>query len=920
MRGKLRARKLNTPSAAAIAAALVFGLVSGAAFGTLSAQGMPTSERGAAALGSVLAGIGTTSRVLSVAAHPDDEDTQFIAWLTRGRHVETAYLSLTRGDGGQNLLGNELGEALGAIRTQELLSARRIDGGRQYFSRAYDFGFSKNAEETLEHWPKDTILGDVIRVVRAFRPQVMVAFFSGTPRDGHGHHQISGMLAREAYELSGDTIRFPVAGYGAPWTVAKFYRSSRQNPAGASLRMNVGEYDAVLGRSYYEIAAESRSQHKSQGFGVLQRKGVIMDAVVREAARVGPADSTKEMSIFDGIDTTWARLGPSAAKPAVVQLLDSASTAIAQARTVWRANDPTATIAPLARALGQLRRARGMVPAAPVYIARQGMGAGVLQLPTMGVRPSGASASGTALAAAQQSAELADALALTEARTETALALAAGIAVEATAPKATFPVREAAKLLVSDSLPVSVTVFNRGRVPVKFMYAIMRDTPQSSGGNAERNIVIEPDSALTVQRFAIAYEPTAPWWRVNGRKQQDWFQTPIDARDEAQQQERTAPIARAVVEIAGVPVSISVPVVNRYADPIKGDQQVLVAAVQGITIGLENSMEYIRAGVRVERDLRIRIQSAYDSAANVVVTLDLPKGLVADSSARTRLLAPGAAATIVFRLRGMLPAGRHQIGAFANHDNVVSTTGYFTINYDHINAQRIYRASGMYLSAVSVKIPPRAHVGYIVGVGDRGLDALEQLDVQVEKIDPAAIGVTDLSRFTAIVVGPRAYETSETLVKANPRLLDYANRGGTLVVQYGAQDMSKYPVTPYPLAWTRPAARVTMENAPVRMLKSDAPLLTLPNKIGADDWKDWVQERATYMPTTIDPRYTSLLGMNDPNEPENLGALLQAKVGKGRYVYVTLALFRQLPNGVPGAARILMNLINAPPSAVPPKM
>ncbi len=919
MRGKIRARKLNTLSAAAFAAALVFGLVPSAASRPLSAQGMPTSERGAAALGSVLAGIGTTGRVLTVAAHPDDEDTQFIAWLTRGRHVETAYLSLTRGDGGQNLLGNELGEALGAIRTQELLAARRIDGGRQYFSRAFDFGFSKNAEETLEHWPKDTILGDVIRVVRAFRPQVMVGFFSGTPRDGHGHHQISGMLAREAYELSGDTIRFPVAGFGAPWTVAKFYRSSRQNPAGASLRMNVGEYDAVLGRSYYEIAAESRSQHKSQGFGVLQRKGVIMDAVVREAARVGPADSTKETSIFDGVDTTWARLGVLAAKPAVTQLLDSAHAAIAEARSVWRATDPTASIVPLARALGQVRRARALVPAAPVYIARRGMSsAGVEQLPTMGVRPSGA-ASTVALASVQQGAELADALALTDARTETALALAAGIAVEATAPKATFPVREAAKLLVSDSLPVSVTVFNRGRLPVKLLYAMTRDTPRSNSAD-ERNLVIAPDSALTVQRFAVAFEPTAPWWRVSGRKQQDWFQTPIDARDESQQQEKTATIVRAVIEIAGAPVSILAPVVNRFADPIKGDQQVMVAAVKGITIGLENVIEYIRAGVPVERDLRIRIQSAYDSAAKVEVTLDLPKGLTADSSARTRLLAPGAAATVVFHLRGTLPPGRHQIGAFANHDKVISTTGYFTINYEHINAQRIYSASGMYLSAVNVKIPPRAHVGYIVGVGDRGLDALQQLDVNVERIDPAAIGVTDLSRFTAIVVGPRAYETSEMLVRANPRLLDYANRGGTLVVQYGAQDMSKYPVTPYPLAWTRTAARVTMENAPVRIIKPDAPMLTLPNKIGADDWKDWVQERATYMPTTIDPRYTSLLGMNDPNEPENLGALLEAKVGKGRYVYVTLALFRQLPNGVPGAARILMNLINAPPTAVPPKM
>ncbi len=911
-----RARRLGTHSAAAIAAALVFG----ASVRTLAAQGMPTAERGAAALGSVLAGIGTTGRVLTVAAHPDDEDTQFITWLTRGHHVETAYLALTRGDGGQNLLGNELGESLGAIRTQELLAARRIDGGRQYFSRAFDFGFSKNAEETLEHWPRDTILGDVIRVVRAFRPHVMVGFFSGTPRDGHGHHQISGILAREAYELAADTVRFPVAGFGRPWTPSKFYRSARQNPAGASLRMNTGEYDPLLGRSYYEIAAESRSQHKSQGFGVLQRKGVVMDAVLREATRVGPADSTKERTLFDGIDTTWTRLGRIAAPPAVAQLLDSVSAAVAEARSVWRANDPTATIAPLARALSQLRRARVLVPVAPVYIVRTGAGLDASPLPTVSVRTGDGARGGNGLAMTQRDLELADALALTAARAEQALTLAAGIAVEATAPKATFPVREAAKLSVSDSLPVTVTVFNRGRVPVKFLYALMRDTPQANSTDAERNVMIAPDSALSVQRFAIAYEPTAPWWRVNGRKQQDWFQAPIDARDEAQQQERTAMTARAVLEIAGVSVSIAVPVVNRFADPIKGDQQVMVAAVKGITIGLENVIEYIRAGVPVERDLRVSIQSAYDSAAKVEVTLDLPKGLVADSSARTRELAPGAAATVVFRLRGTLPPGRHQIGAFATHEKVVSTTGFYAITYDHINTQRIYGSSGMYLSAVSVKIPPRARVGYIVGVGDRGIEGLQQLDVTVEKLDPSAITGTDLTRFTAIVVGPRAYEASDVLVKANPRLLEYANRGGTLIVQYGAQDMSKFPVTPYPLAWTRPAARVTMENAPVRALKPDAPLLTLPNKIGPDDWKDWVQERATYMPTTIDPRYTSLLGMNDTNEPENLGGLLEAKVGKGRYMYVTLALFRQLPNGVPGAARILMNLINAAPPAVAPKM
>ncbi len=891
-------------SAAAIAAALVVGSAASASMipvRTIAAQGMAVPDRGAAALGSVLAGIGTTGRVLTVAAHPDDEDTQFIAWLTRGRHVETAYLSLTRGDGGQNLIGNELGEGLGTIRTQELLSARRIDGGRQYFSRAFDFGFSKDAEETFEHWPKDTILGDVIRVVRAFRPHVMVGFFSGTPRDGHGHHQVSGILAREAYELAADTMRFPVAGFGMPWTVSKFYRSARQNPNAASLRMNVGEYDPLLGRSYYEIAAESRSQHKSQGFGVLQRKGTIMDAVLREASRVGPKDSTQERSLFDGVDTTMAAVRARLSDEGKTWL-DSATRSIALAKSVYRADDPTPTVGPLARALYALRRAQRGVSQPPALLS-----------PTIGRAPT-VMRTGRA---GVLDADVWDALALTTARTEQALVLAAGVAVEATAPKATFPVRDAAKTTVNDSLPVTVTMFNRGRTTVRFIgaQAYAREVPASDSGR-----LVAPDSDVTVQRFAVATNITTPWWRFNGRQGGDWFQTPIDSRDEQQQQDRSAATVRALLQVGGANVSVTIPIVNRFADPIKGDQQVPIAAVPGITIGLENVFEYMRAGVPVERDLRVAVRSAYESVAHVVVKLDLPKGLVADSAERVRDLAAGGSATVVFRLHGVVQPGKLELLATATHDGVTSSTGYYTVAYDHINAQRLYGTSGMYLSAVSVKLPPRARVGYIVGAADRGIDALQQLDVSVEKLEPSAISATDLSRFTAIVVGPRAYESSDVLVKQNPRLLDYANKGGTLVVQYGAQDMSRFPVTPYPMTWTRPAARVTIEQAPVRVLQPNAPLLSMPNKLGDDDWKNWVQERATYMPSTFDKRYTPMLGMHDPGEPENQGGLLEAKVGKGRYVYVTLALFRQLPNGVPGAARILLNLINATPTVVQPKM
>lgn len=872
-------------SAAAIAAALLAG---GRA---VSAQNVAL-DRGAAALGSTLAGIGTTGRVLTVAAHPDDEDTPIIAWLAKGRHVETAYLSLTRGDGGQNLIGNELGEALGAIRTQELLSARRIDGGRQYFTRAYDFGFSKKAEETYLHWPKDSILGDVVRVVRAFRPHVMVAFFSGTPRDGHGHHQVSGLLAREAYDLAADTVRFPVKGFGLPWSPQKFYRSSRQAPDSATLRVNVGEYDALLGRSYYEIAAESRSQHKSQGFGVLQRKGTILGFLTREAARAGPENVRIEQSLFDGVDTTWAALRgklPAASQP----VLDSALRTIGAARSMYRADDPSPIVTPLASALRQLRAVRNA----------SGRGPGIL----ISGRP-GSPSSLSSRAPDEAPPALWDALVTTIDRVERALVLAAGVAVEATAPRATYPVREAVKIAVNDSMPVTITVFNRGRAPVQLLNATVAGLGRRPGEAGD--LMINPDSASVLTRWAVAFQANSPWWRAFGRKQQDWFQAPIDARTEAQQEEQRATIVQARLAIAGEVVTVNEAVVYRFADPIKGDQQVPVSAVPGITVNLGSTMEYIRAGVPVERYVPVRVQSSYPHDTKVLVKLELPDGLKADSVERERTLGPDGVSILTFRVRGMVKEGRLELVALALHDGAMSTSSVYNIQYEHITPMRLYGGSGMYLSAVNVKIPARARVGYIKGVGDTGLEALEQLDIAVEKIEPSTLGSTDLSRFTSIVVGPRAYEASEVLVRHNARLLDYANKGGTLVVQYGAQNMNAFPgLTPYPLQWTPRAARVTMEQAPVKVLQPAHPLLNAPNKLSDRDWADWVQERATYMPSTIDKRYTALLSMSDPEEPEQRGGLLVAPVGKGRYVYVTLALFRQLPNGVPGAARILANLV-----------
>ena len=785
---------------------------------------------------------------------PTTKDTQFIAWLARGRHVETAYLSLTRGDGGQNLIGNELGELLGVIRTQELLSARRIDGGRQYFTRAYDFGFSKNAEETFQHWPRDSVLGDVVRVVRSFRPQVMVAFFTGTPRDGHGHHQVSGILAREAYDAASDTVRFPVATFGAAWTPLKFYRSARSNPAAATVHMNVGEYDPLLGRSYYEIAAESRSQHKSQGFGVLQRKGEIDDALTREESRVNASTpAAQEKSLFDGVDTTWSHLGKLSGSQAVSASLDSANAMMREARILFRASNPTPTIKPLAEALRLVKSA--------------------------------SSASSAQLAGNSAMTELADALSLTAQRLQEALTLAAGVAVEAIAPTAIFPVRDPAKRNVNDSLPVEITVFNRGDMAVSMIDAdidpIGGRRPGSNGRDSAQMKEKGEHAAGTsfsVARYAVAYAPTTSWWREAPRVG-DLFSVPIGSADEMEHETRTAVNARVRLNIAGEEVDVVVPVVYRFADPVKGDQQVAVNAVPGITIGLGTSLEYIRAGVPVEREFHVNIRSAYAGAATVTVRLQLPDGLKADSVSRTRVLTPDAPqATLVFRTRGTVSEGRLQMGAIADHENRSSLTGYYTIDYDHITLQREYAPSGMWLQAVDVKLPARAHVGYIAGVGDAGLEAIHELDVPVEPLDPAALPTTDLSRFTSIVLGPRAYEASKLLTANNARLLDYVNKGGTLVVQYGQYEMMRPGIMPYPIELSRPAERVTLENAPVTVTNPTADLLNRPNKIGPADWEGWVQERATYMPSKVAPEYRTFLSMHDPDEPLNSNGLLQATV------------------------------------------
>ncbi len=724
-------------------------------------------------------------RVLWIGAHPDDEVNKFIAWLARGRNVETAYMSLTRGDGGQNLIGNELGEALGVVRTEELLAARRIDGAHQYFGREYDFGFSKSAEETLRHWPRDSVLGDIVTVVRAFRPHIVVTTFSGTPRDGHGQHQVSALLGREAYQLAADTVRFPISRFGSPWLPLKLYRYGPFGGGTGTVAINVGEYVRSLGLSSSELASDSRSQHKSQGEGQLRRKGVQWLTLERLDSRVRTSSPDgHEKSMFEGIDTVRVvvadgRIAPPDTFPVV------ALEAVAQRRTV---------------ALG-------------------------------------------------------------------------------------------------DSVRVSMAVFNRGTVPVTL-----------TGPTDNQSHTILPDSSFGWTTFLAGREITQPWWLATPRTG-DMFSTPV-SRIAEDDRERLH-WARASVRFpgAGSDLELRAPIVYHYADSARGDTQVPLTIAPGISLAFEHGTELARAGGQINRRMKLTLRSAFADSVTVTTRLRLPAGLSADSVQRVLRIGPGGTRVLSFDVSGRLASGSHEITAEASANGQTFDTGFVPIEYPHITPQRIYHAARVQVNAVDVRLPARLKVAYIQGSGDNVAPMLEQIGVPVTIVRPEDLPEIDLGMFSAVVIGPRAYQVNEALMENNGYLLGYVRNGGRLVVQYGRSEMLKPGVMPYPIQRRAVPERVTDENAPVRILDSSASLLNTPNRITQKDFDGWVQERATYMPSAFDAHYSAFLEMNDPGEAPNRAAILAASYGRGSYIYVPLAMFRQIPAAVPGAVRIFANLL-----------
>jgi LmbE family N-acetylglucosaminyl deacetylase len=827
-------------------------------------------DRGAIDLAENVRALGTTARVLMIGAHPDDEDTQLIAWLAKGRHVETAYLSLTRGDGGQNLIGNELGTQLGMIRTEELLAARRIDGGRQYFARAFDFGFSKTLEETKQRWPHDSILKDMVAIVRAFRPHVIVDVWTGTPADGHGHHQYAGVLGREVFDAAADSVRFPPASVGGlrPWATPKFYRGRRANGA---LQFNVGEFDPLMGQSYSEIATVSRSQHRSQGQGALPQPGPRFDGVQLEVSHVSDVNA-RETSLFAGLDTSWSRFRSLTLPDSARSALDSLVGAERAVRQMMNLVEPSKMVTPLATYLRLASRAAS----------------GVTCTTLTGANTCDAAEGDLALA-----------LASTKQRAISALLSAAGIRIDATAPREL--------IALGDTMRVTATVYNQGKLPVS-LEAVSFD----SGSKHGTAVQVLPDSARRESLTDQGTRLSSAWW-LRRPLVGDTFDQPLSEMVVGEDRLMDSGL-NVLLQIDGVPVPTRVgPIVYRRSDPVLGEVERPIATVPAVSVVLDRSVEYARANVPVDRTVRVSLRSGATTSQDVSVSLALPKGLTPDTAVKRVTLAPFAEANVFFRLRGKLSAGRDSIVATATDaQGTKYDVGYVPIEYEHIRPLRYYRRASTQIDVVNVTFASMLRIGYIRGVGDNVMPMLEQLGLRVTELDPATLAQVPLSQFTTIVLGPRAYQANPAAMTANtPLLMRFVRDGGTVVTQYGQQEMARPGVLPYPITLTRTAERVTDENASVTFLDPASPLLASPNKITQADFSGWVQERGLYMPSTFDKQYRALFSMHDPGEAPNSGAVLVASVGKGVYVYTTLSFFRQLPAGNPGAARLFVNLLSA---------
>lgn len=785
--------------------------------------------------------LNTLGSVLYIAAHPDDENTRLLTYFSKDRLYRTGYLSLTRGDGGQNLIGDEQGIALGLIRTQELLSARKIDGAEQFFTRAYDFGFSKTPEETFTKWDKQKILADVVWVIRNFKPDVIITRFPTTGEGGHGHHTASAILANEAFNAAADPNRFPEQlKFIQPWQAKRilwnaFNFGGNNTTREDQFKFDVGGYNPVLGKSYGEIAADSRSQHKSQGFGVPRSRG---EALEYFKATGGSQPTT---DLFEDVVTDWSR----------VKGGEAVSQAIQSAITNFNFLEPQKSVPQLVQ----------------IYKA-------ILQVPDLYWR---------------------------EQKRKEAIELieqAGGLWLEAFTSEP-YTVQ-------GDSLRIQYVLNNRLGLPMKLQRVVTVDFDSTVNTTLAKN----RNLSFTKTLFVSPNMPiTQPYWLE--RKMEEGYFNVSDQMKIGQPDVDPALTAYFLVEIDGVGFQFFRPVKYKFTDPVKGELYQPLTVLPPVNVYTNPELLLLKRGEKEKRTFMIQARSNKRNnfkTAHIDAIIDKRKLSTQDASGS---FTKGTSTTYRFELD---PAGFNEEVRFFpsmrfDTSRTQNSLGLTAIKYDHIPNINYFYTDWLKAIPIDLKIHGKK-VGYIVGAGDKVPEALEEMGYEVTLLADKELSRNNLQQFDAIISGVRAHNTNEWLNNHYDKLMKYVENGGNLIVQYNTSNQIgpvRAKIGPYNFNISR--NRITDENAAVTFLKPEHPVLNFPNKITQNDFKGWVQERSIYHASGFDTSFQTIISMNDPNEQADAGSLIVARYGKGYFTYTGLVFFRQLPAGVPGAYRLLANLI-----------
>ncbi|HEU4790472.1 MAG TPA: PIG-L family deacetylase [Flavobacterium sp.] len=789
--------------------------------------------------------------VLYIAAHPDDENTRLISYMANDIHARTGYLSLTRGDGGQNLIGPQLRELLGVIRTQELLEARKIDGGEQFFSRANDFGYSKNPEETLQIWDKEKVLADLVWTIRKFQPDVIINRFDHrSPGTTHGHHTSSAMLSVEGFDLANNSASFPEQLlYVQPWQPKRvffntswwFYGSKEKFDAANKsnlVAIPTGVYYPTLGKSNQEIAALSRSSHKSQGFGSTGSRGE--DTEYLEFLKGEPLKD--KSSLFEGIDTSWNRV--KGGKP-IGELI----TVIANQ---YDFKNPSASVPNLVKA----------------YTMIQALDENHWKT--------------------VKSEEI-----------KKIIAACSGLYLEAVSNSQEATPGSVVKLNLEaiNRSSVAMQLASVTTLPEQKTTVLNTDLKNNTLQNNTLDLQL-PQSINYTQPYWLKEKGTVGLYTVEDQKN---IGIPDIIRE-----------AKVIfnVKISGIEIPFERTIVYKYNDDVKGEMYNFLDIVPEVTTTIQDKVllfpntkpKYVGVTVKAgKNDLKGDLK------------LDLPKDWkVSPQSISFQLDKKGMEQTVYFEVTPPTQMSEIIGKSIATIDGVPFDKEQININYDHITKQQILKTSEVKCIRFDLKTNEEK-IAYIMGAGDEVPKSLTQMGYKVTILKPEEITPERLDTFDVVMTGVRAYNTIDALANKQDILFDFVKGGKTMIVQYNTnRDLITTKIAPYSL--TISSDRVTEENAEVRFLAPNHPALNYPNTITQNDFKGWKQEQGLYYPKEFDKAFTPIISSNDKGESAKEGALLIAPYGKGNYIYTGLSLFRELPEGVPGAYKLLSNMISIKPS------